>query len=175
MSSIKTAAVALAAATFLLPVKADEWHVSASYSTDQLRGARIGYRTESTQFSFLDWAGSPQVSLEMGLNHWQDSNDTSDNITALTISPVFQWQLTESVTPLYLEAGIGGSYFDKTRIGDRRLSTQFQFEDRVGLSWQYSADSKARITVQYSHYSNADIERPNDGLDFYSIYWVLPI
>ncbi|MBR38006.1 MAG: acyloxyacyl hydrolase, partial [Idiomarina sp.] len=51
----------------------------------------------------------------------------------------------------------------------------YQFEDRVGLSWQYSADSKARITVQYSHYSNADIERPNDGLDFYSIYWVLPI
>lgn len=156
-------------------VKADEVHVGAAYSTDQLRGARVGYRTDSTHFSFLEWAGNPEVAFEGALNHWQDSNNTADNISAFTLSPIFRWSLTDGPRPLYLEAGVGGSYIDSTRIGDRRLSTRFQFEDRVGLSWQYSTTSDARVSVQYTHYSNADIEQPNDGLDFFSVYWILPL
>ena len=81
------------------------------------------------------------------------------------------WQLTDGPRPLYVEAGIGGSYLDGTRLGDRRLSTRFQFEDRIGLSWQYSAYSNARLTLAYVHYSNADIDSPNDGLDFFGLTW----
>lgn len=154
---------------------AAEIHVGAAYSTDQLRGVRFGYRTDAKHYEWLDWAGSPTLAFEGALNQWQNSNDTSDNIFAVTLSPIVRWQLTESPQPLFLDAGIGASYIDQTRIGNRRLSTRFQFEDRIGLSWRYSADSDGRISLQYTHYSNADIEQPNDGLDFFSIYWVLPL
>ncbi|MGM7447249.1 acyloxyacyl hydrolase [Idiomarina sp. ST20R2A10] len=153
---------------------ADEIHVAGAYSTDQLRGVRAGYRVTDLPIELPSWIGSPDVHLEAALNHWQDSNNTADNITAFTISPILSWHVAGAERPLYIEAGIGGSYFDKTRIGNRRLSTQFQFEDRVSLSWQYSQSSDARIALGYTHYSNADIKRPNDGLDFLWMSWVLP-
>ena len=115
MSSIKTAAVALAAATFLLPVKADEWHVSASYSTDQLRGARVGYRTESTQFSFLDWAGSPQVSLD-GRPWAAGSRGAMLAQAQLSYIVIALLTLLKKQTPILvvLQFGSGTSLFPKT-------------------------------------------------------------
>ena len=157
------------------PSFADELHFTGAYSTDQLRGFRAGYRVTDLPLELPTWLGSPSIHLEGALNHWQDSNNTADNITAFTISPVVSWKVAGTQQPLYLEAGIGGSYFDKTRIGNRRLSTQFQFEDRVSLSWQYSKDSLARVSFGYTHYSNADIKQPNDGLDFFWLNWALPI
>ncbi len=157
------------------PGATNEIHIGGIYSADQLRGARLGYRTSALQPSWLDWAGAPSLAFESAVNFWQNSNNSSDSITAFSISPVLSWQLNQSARPLFLEAGIGGSYIDQTQIGNRKLSTRFQFEDRVGLAWQYNSDSDARISLQYTHYSNADIEQPNDGLDFFSVYWVIPL
>lgn len=153
---------------------ANEFSFSAAYSTDQLRGLRLGYRVTHLPIDMPDWLGSPAVHLEGAINHWQDSNNTLDNITALTLSPVFAWKLAGTKRPLYLEAGIGGSYFEETELGDRQLSTHFQFEDRIALAWQYSETSHARIRFGYSHYSNADIKQPNDGLDYYWLSWDFP-
>ena len=154
---------------------ANEWHVAGSYSADQLRGVRTGYRITDIPLSILKWVGDPKLHLEAAVNYWQNSNNASDDLAALTISPILAWQLTEGARPLYLEAGIGGSYFEQTHLSNRRLSTQFQFEDRIGLSWQYSSSSDARITLSYFHYSNADIKRPNDGLDFFTLSWTTPL
>lgn len=159
------------------PVQANEIHLAADYSADQLRGARIGYRWTNLDWpvTLPAWLGSPRLHAEAALNTWQNSNNTSDNLTALTMSPVISWSLTDGNRPLQLEAGIGVSYFEKTTLGDRRLSTQFQFEDRIGLTWQYSTTSTARLGLHYFHYSNADLDQPNDGLDFFRISWHYPI
>lgn len=155
-------------------VIADELSYTASYSTDQFRGARVGYRFTDINLDMPEFIGSPKLKIDSALNHWQDSNDTSDNITAFTISPVLSWHIAGSERPLYLEAGIGGSYFDKTSLGNRNFSTKFQFEDRISLSWQFSKSSDVRLDFGYTHYSNADIKRPNDGLDFYWLSVVQP-
>ncbi|PTC00284.1 acyloxyacyl hydrolase [Thalassospira xiamenensis] len=155
----------------------NEWHVSGSYSTDQLRGVRAGYRITDVDLSLLDhltWLGSPKLHVEAAVNYWENSNDHADNIAALTVSPVLSWQLSEGRRPLFLEAGIGASLIDDKQIGDRGLSTTFQFEDRIALSWQYSVTSLARLTLGYTHYSNADLDSPNDGLDFFSLTWSAP-
>lgn len=158
---------------------ADEWHIGAAYSPSHERGVRLGYRLTDLGWQLpsglQQWFGDPEIGLEGALNVWQNSDRHSDNITALTLSPMFRWQLTESATPIYLEAGIGGSYLDQTSIGDRDLSTHFQFEDRVGVSWQFDPDSKQLLSLYFSHYSNADIEAPNDGVNFFSLYWVMPL
>ncbi|MDV6315150.1 acyloxyacyl hydrolase [Idiomarina sp. HP20-50] len=170
---LKTSLVVLIISSF--SSFADEVHLTGAYSTDQLRGIRAGYRVTDLPIELPEWIGSPTVHVEAALNHWQDSNNTADNITAFSISPILSWKIAGTQRPLYFEAGIGGSYFDKTRIGNRRLSTQFQFEDRMSLSWQYDKSTPAHISLGYTHYSNADIKLPNDGLDFFWLSWAVPI
>lgn len=166
------------ALTTSLSARADEWHIAGSYSTDQMRGARIGYRWTNIPLNIIPdwgWLGQPKLHLEAAVNSWQNSNDRSDNIFAATLSPVLAWQLMDGPRPLYLEAGVGASYLDTNHINGHRLSTGFQFEDRIGLSWQYSAYSLDRLTLSYVHYSNANIERPNHGLDLITLTWTKPI
>jgi hypothetical protein len=172
-------ATALIAANASVPIKAQEFHVGAVYSADQLWGGRMGLRSDNyaqqlLPESWLAAIGNPAISFEGALNHWQDSNNSDDKLTALTLSPVFQWQIAGEQRPLFFEAGIGVSALDGATIGDRNLSIHFQFEDRVALSWQYSSASKARVSLAYTHYSQADIDRPNDGLDFFSLNWHIP-
>ncbi|SDB19336.1 Lipid A 3-O-deacylase (PagL) [Pseudidiomarina indica] len=161
------------------PVQADELHVAASYSTDHLNGLRVGYRwTDGPKILPESWfalVGSPRVHWELGLNTWVNSRHSDDRLNALTFSPVLQWTLTQSNRPLFLEAGIGVSLLDDQQISDRDLSISFQFEDRIGLSWQYDPISEARLSFSYAHYSQADLARPNDGLDFWVLTWHVPI
>lgn len=66
----------------------------------------------------------------------------------------------------YVDAGLGASYFNHTRFGSKVISTRFQFSEHLGLGVQID-----RFTIgwQYSHYSNAGIKKPNDGLDMHQI------
>lgn len=171
--------IALAGAGAVHPSNAQEVHFSTVYSTDQIWGARAGLRSQDYAHdllpaSWLSAIGDPKIAFEGALNHWQDSNNSDDTLTALTLSPVFQWQIAGQERPLFFEAGIGVAALDSATIGDRKLSIHFQFEDRVALSWQYSEQSKARVSLAYTHYSQADIDRPNDGLDFVSLNWHIP-
>ncbi len=66
----------------------------------------------------------------------------------------------------YLDAGLGAAYFNHTRLGNRQFSTRFQFSELIGLGVQIDRFS---IGWQYSHYSNAGIKRPNDGVDMHQL------
>lgn len=170
IASIMFIAVVAALATSIPfgSAKAREIHVAGAYSADNIHGTRVGYRwvnISSEPLKSWVWLKHPTVHVESAINKWHNSNDYSDNIHALTLSPVLSWQLSQGTRPLYLEAGIGVSYLERHSINGRQLSTRFQFEDRIGISWQYSARSLERITLSYIHYSNAGIKGPNDGLD----------
>jgi hypothetical protein len=158
---------------------ADEAHLAVSYSTEHLNGIRAGYRwTDGPKFlpqSWFDLIGSPRVHWEAAVNTWVNSRQSDDRLNAVTFSPVLQWSLTGGSQPLLLEAGIGVALLDDQQISDRELSISFQFEDRIALAWQYDPMSKARLSFGYSHYSQADIKRPNDGLDLWVLTWHVPI
>ena len=68
---------------------------------------------------------------------------------------------------IYLEAGVGVNRFSHTRFADKTISTQFQFGSHVGVGVNLSPGS--RLGLRYSHYSNAAIKRPNDGLDVFQL------
>mgnify|MGYP005748507657 CR=1 FL=1 len=63
----------------------------------------------------------------------------------------------------YLELGLGGTYFGQTTLGPRSLSTRFQLTEWVGLG--LAVGDHLTIGWRYSHYSNANIKKPNDGVD----------
>ena len=67
----------------------------------------------------------------------------------------------------YLEAGVGGTLFSETRLAERDFSTRFQFTEWIGVGLQLS--EHFTIGWRYSHFSNASIKQPNDGIDIQQI------
>lgn len=52
-------------------------------------------------------------------------------------------------------------------LGDKDFPTRFQFSQHLGPGVEFARRGYAGL--QYSHYSNADIEKPNDGIDLHQI------
>lgn len=102
--------------------------------------------------------------FELSFNHWEQG---SDEIDGVAFSPVLAYYFCkkDNLIRPYIEGGIGVIYIDKHMMADRNLSTDFQFEDRIGVG--------ARIGffdlnfLRYMHYSNASIKGPNYGIDMW--------
>lgn len=67
----------------------------------------------------------------------------------------------------YAEAGLGVSLFSRDTLGSKDFSTRFQFSQHLAVGVELAKRGFAGL--QYSHYSNADIEKPNDGIDLHQI------
>lgn len=67
----------------------------------------------------------------------------------------------------YGEAALGLSLFSNDRLGKKEFSTHFQFSQHLGLGIERTG--KGFAGYQYSHYSNADIDLPNDGVDLHQV------
>lgn len=78
------------------------------------------------------------------------------------LTPIARWWFLPDTA---LEAGIGANLFSATRIGSKRISTSYQFGDSIGL-YHRLAGSPWGLGVRFTHYSNADIKRPNPGQNY---------
>lgn len=67
----------------------------------------------------------------------------------------------------YAEVGLGVSLFSRDTLGDKDFSTRFQFSEHLAMGVEFARRGFA--SLQYSHYSNADIKKPNDGIDLHQI------
>jgi hypothetical protein len=56
-----------------------------------------------------------------------------------------------------------------TQIGDKRLSTAFQFGDHLGFGYRFGARSAFDLGYRYQHLSNGSIKRPNPGINFHQV------
>lgn len=65
----------------------------------------------------------------------------------------------------YGEIGLGLALFSRDRLGTKGFSTPYQFSEHLGLGMDFSG--KWFAGWRYSHYSNAGIKTPNDGLDLH--------
>jgi hypothetical protein len=97
----------------------------------------------------------------------------NDGLTDIGLTPTVRWQADDR-KGFYLEAGIGAHYLSGTTIGSRRLSTRFQFGDHIGIGYRFGPKGAFDLGFRFQHLSNADIKRPNDGMDFNQLrlqYW----
>lgn len=132
----------------------------------------------------------PAVKLELdrdiSLHHWHPAlslrlaggalllpgSDADDN-AALLLTPAFRYTFTTgSATRPFIEAGIGAAVFLNTRYEGHQLSTAFQFEDRLAVGMHLG---EGELSLAYTHYSNADIKKPNDGLDMLALGYRHPL
>ncbi|WP_456392170.1 acyloxyacyl hydrolase [Nitratifractor sp.] len=138
--------------------------VSFSYgqSKDNIDIYRLGLQRDFESRWFESSVGYLSGYYELSLNYW---NGRGDENYGIALSPVFAYYFKTSETfHPYLEAGIGASLFSRTRMGPRDLSTNFLFEDRVGIGFR---TGNWDLAFRYMHYSNANIKQPNDGIDIF--------
>ncbi len=95
---------------------------------------------------------------------WLPGEHRHDNL-AWRLTPALRYGFAEGRA--YVEAGLGGALFVETRQESRSLSTSFQFEDRLAVGMRLGRGGELGISA--SHYSNAGLDRPNDGFEVYAL------
>lgn len=109
--------------------------------------------------------GSTRLELvgELGGSYWWTSSADpgyARHLWQLNAIPMFRWWPAER---FYVEAGVGATLISDTKFHDKNLSTNFQFGDHIGAGFKLS--NNMRVGLRVSHFSNAGIKRPNQGLN----------
>ena len=107
---------------------------------------------------------------DVALGYWHQGDaraNEHEDIVDLGVTPVFRIQ-PNSLTGPYVEAGVGAHVLSHSSIGDRRMSTAFQFGDHIGVGYRFGR-SGYDIGYRFQHLSNASIKRPNPGINFHQI------
>ena len=142
----------------------DRISVGVGDANDDIEAFRIGLQKDFSRQWWHDRAWGISGYWEASVNHWTDD----DSITALALSPVFILSPNRhsNIKP-YIEAGVGVALISDTQIGRRQLSTTFHFEDRIGVGLRLGEQLRHDVNLRFIHYSNADIKKPNDGIDIF--------
>lgn len=108
---------------------------------------------------------------EFGVNRYSSDLTTSLNSVGYiySIIPMFTYTFNNlkilQMLP-YLKIGIGFALLDNTMVENREKSTQFQFNDNIGIGLTYKSYS---FGYRFTHISNLGLKMPNPGLDFHQI------
>ena len=128
----------------------------------------IQWDWKSRWFQSQNWHLGGYWDLGAGYWHRDARPGQNEDITEIGLTPVLRFQQND-LQGLYAEAGIGFHLLSKTSIGDKRLSTAFQFGDHLGLGYRFGAKGAFELGYRYQHLSNASIKRPNNGINFQQI------
>ncbi len=113
---------------------------------------------------------------DLSVAQWQRDQTVAGERTQITeigLTPVFRLQGND-LRGLYLEGGIGAHLLSATQLGNKRFSTAFQFGDHLGFGYRFGARGAMDVSYRYQHLSNADIKKPNDGINAHQLrlhYW----
>ena len=89
---------------------------------------------------------------------------SGDVLWGVSVSPLLRWRFPlamDGVMP-YLQAGIGGAWFNRSRLHDTDLGSALQFVDQLGLG---VAGKHWDAGLRMLHYSNGGLKQPNEGLN----------
>jgi hypothetical protein len=108
---------------------------------------------------------------DLALGYWNRGSvgpGQHEDLFDLGFTPVFRLQPNGLVGP-FVEAAIGFHLLSHTSIGNKRMSTVFQFGDHVGVGYRFGAKSHYELSYRFQHLSNGSIKRPNPGINFHQI------
>ncbi len=129
---------------------------------------------------------------EGGLNYWsnninpprifRENAKATNDIWVIDFAPVFRWQretpTAHGLIP-FLEVAAGGSLFSNRRLASKGFSprmfgTRFQFRLHVGAGIRFGEAQQFELNLRQYHYSNANMDRSNQGVDLTTLsygYW----
>ena len=164
--------VALLVCSFAaLPARAVDGVAFEIGSGDGVDMARVGVQWDWNKrwFQGANWHLGGYWDVAAGYWHRGDVRaGEHDEIFDIGVTPVFRIQPNSLIGP-YVEAAIGFHLLSHTSIGDRRMSTAFQFGDHLGVGYRFGARGSFDLGYRFQHLSNASIKRPNPGINFHQI------
>ncbi|TET86839.1 MAG: acyloxyacyl hydrolase [Sulfurovum sp.] len=141
----------------------NEVSIGIGESKDNIGIYRLGAKKNFETTFFESDYGWLSGYYEASLNYWEKEGD---QIYGIVLSPVFVYYMgskSNTIHP-YIEASIGVACISDTMIQGRNMTTNFQFEDRVGAGIKMESFD---LNARYMHYSNASIKQPNSGIDIF--------
>lgn len=105
---------------------------------------------------------------DVGYTYWEGGDQASGR-HSISAAPVFEYVIGDGFYRPFIEAGIGASLFSGTGVGDRKMGSVFNFEDRLGAGLKIG--EAQRVGVRVIHYSNAGLAQPNAGVESYSLFY----
>jgi hypothetical protein len=126
-------------------------------------------KCEMDTSNVLPWGIEFSV-LPTGFVSYWNTNSGSYGTSLYEIGFMPIGQFSKPVGSVYLDAsfGLGPDLLSRSKIGNQKKSTLFQFSDEMGVG---VSDSKRRLRLSYSyrHISNIDIKLPNNGTNFVGV------
>lgn len=146
--------------------------ITAGTGSDQVHklGLTLGWTRPDPLWQGTHWRLKLRHEAELATWRVPGARD----LLELGYSPVLRLErpLAGSHAVFFLEGSIGVRLLSHTRVGaDRNLSTAFQFSDQLGLGWQWGAQQRHTLGLRLQHISNADIKKPNQGMNFWQLVY----
>jgi len=165
---------ALAAFTFgqSMMAHALDGSVSVGATGDGQMVYRLGLQSDWDASWWQTSVGRLTGYWDGGYTYWSSSDHGPANNT-LSFAPVFRYEFDGGAVKPFVEAGIGVALFSKREVGDNKLGTAFNFEDRIGFGLRFAGNQE--VSIRAIHYSNAGIKQPNDGIEAYSLNYRMPL
>ncbi len=155
------------------PAVADSVSVDYIRGEGDVEGVKLAY--QFYERSLDEYVEDLRVYVETSVNFWEYGTPRQhDTNFILALSPVLQKTFCYCGSGrIFGEFGIGISLLDDTRFAGKNVSTHYQFEDRLGIGYQFGEDEQYRLALRYFHYSNGGVKKPNPGLDFISFSFAM--
>lgn len=114
-----------------------------------------------------------ELTGELGVAYWSAKHSRqSASAWQLNAVPMFRYW-PGGASRCFVEAGIGATLLNRTHFAGDSFSTAFQFGDHLGAGYQLTPSQ--RVSLRFSHFSNAAIKQPNPGLNSVQmVYAYLP-
>lgn len=162
-------AAALMGQTSLTQAAGIEFSVGQTGQTTQTY--RLGMKFDWDQSWLQSDVGRLTGYWDGAYTYWDGDKRSSNN--SLSFSPVFVYEFAGEKVKPYIEAGIGVAVFPNTQIEDNKLGSAFNFEDRIGFGLRFNGGHE--VGIRATHYSNAGIKEPNDGIESYALHYTMPL
>jgi lipid A 3-O-deacylase len=105
---------------------------------------------------------------DLGYTYWEAGKQAGAR-HSVSFAPVFVYEFGSGQIKPFIEAGVGVSMFTGASAGDQKFGSAFNFEDRLGAGLKFG--DTQRVALRVTHYSNAGIKEPNDGIESYALVY----
>jgi lipid A 3-O-deacylase len=133
---------------------------------------RLGLQNKWDHTWFNDGAWFVGGYWDVSLAYWDSDNDTSRSLYDLGLTPILRLQrdteLSNNVSP-FSEVGVGGHLLTDQEIGERDLSSRFQFGTHLGLGLGFGDKGRYELMYRYQHLSNANTKSPNQAINLHLV------
>lgn len=114
------------------------------------------------------WGGQLGYSTEAQLGHWRADGlrGGQETYTHMALVSLLRNRADGGRSRWFIEGGIGVSLTDNVyRSPHKQFSTRFNFVDVIGVGYSFGAARQHELGLRVVHISNADIRKPNPGMD----------